>query len=69
MLFRKKMERSCTYCLHSARMEDGRFLCSKKGFREDDSGCFFFKYDPLKRVPGKMKAIDFSKYDDQDYTL
>ena len=54
MLFRKKMERSCTYCLHSARMEDGRFLCSKKGFREDDSGCFFFKYDPLKRVPGKM---------------
>ena len=69
MLFRKKIERSCAYCLHGAAMEDGRILCAKKGFLDEDTGCFRFKYDPLKRIPGKMKALDFSKYDNEDYSL
>lgn len=69
MLFRKKIQRSCIYCLHGARMEDGSILCAKKGFRENDTGCFRFRYDPLKRIPGKMKALDFSKYDQEDYSL
>ena len=69
MLFRKKIQRSCTYCVHGAQMEDGRILCSRKGFLAEDKACFFFKYDPLKRIPGKMKALDFSKYDQEDYSL
>lgn len=69
MLFRKKIERSCCYCLHGTRLEDGQVLCAKRGIRSDESGCFRFRYDPLKRIPGKMKALDFSKYDKEDYSL
>lgn len=69
MLFRKKMERSCSYCLYGTRLEDGNILCTKKGLRTEDGGCRKFKYDPCKRVPSKAKALDFSKYDDADFSL
>lgn len=69
MLFRKKIERSCSYCRHSVRLEDDRILCSKCGLRESEDGCHRFLYDPLKRIPHKMKALDFSKYDQEDYSL
>lgn len=69
MLFRKKIERSCAYCIHGAQLEDGLILCSKKGLKTIDSQCRKFKYDPCKRVPKKAKALDFSKYDNEDYSL
>ena len=69
MLFRKKIEKSCSYCLRGTRLEDGSILCTRKGLRQEDTGCFWFRYDPLKRIPGKMKALDFSKYDQEDYSL
>ena len=28
-----------------------------------------FRYDPLKRTPVKAKALDFSKYSEEDFTL
>ena len=49
MLFRKKMEPSCTYCRHGAHLEDGTILCAKKGFLEEDQPCFRFRYDPCKQ--------------------
>ncbi len=69
MLFRKKIERSCAYCLYGAHLEDGQILCSKKGMKTDEDKCWKFKYDPCKRVPKKAKALDFSKYDSEDYSL
>lgn len=69
MLFRKKIERSCAYCTHSAKLEDGMILCSKKGLKSEDSSCRRFRYDPCKRVPHKMKALDFSRYDQDNFTL
>lgn len=69
MLFRKKIERSCTYCLYGAHLEDGEILCSKKGMKTDQDKCWKFKYDPCKRVPTKAKAMDFSKYENEDYSL
>lgn len=69
MLFRKKIQRSCSYCTHGVRLEDGSILCSKKGLKSEDDKCFKFRYDPCKRIPLKVKALDFSRYDDQDYSL
>ena len=69
MLFRKKIERSCSYCQFAAILEDGQVLCSKKGIRKTEDKCRKFKYDPFKRIPLKAKAMDFSKYDQEDYTL
>ena len=69
MLFRKKIERSCAYCLYSAHLEDGQLLCSKKGVKTAEDKCWKFKYDPCKRIPLIAKALDFSKYDKEDFSL
>lgn len=69
MLFRKKIERSCSYCVFGAKLEDGQVLCSKKGVRTIEDRCRKFKYDPCKRIPSKAKALDFSRYEETDYSL
>ena len=66
MLFRKRIEKSCTYCVHSTALEDGQYLCAKKGILPGDGKCFRFRYDPCKRIPVKVKALDFSKSDQED---
>jgi len=69
MLFRKKIERACSYCQHGTEIEDGLILCSKKGLKTPEFQCRKFKYDPCKRIPQKARALDFSKYDEEDYSL
>lgn len=69
MLFRKKIERSCVYCAHGAKINHTQFVCAKRGLVQGDSGCRRFRYDPLKRVPPRRKAMDFSRYDDRDFSL
>ena len=69
MLFRKKIERSCTYCIYGTHLEGGNILCTKKGLRTLDDSCRKFRYDPCKRIPIKAKALDFSKYNDNDFSL
>lgn len=69
MLFRKKIEPACTYCIHSAKLDGEKILCAKKGVKNCDDKCFRFKYDPTKRVPLKAKALDFSKYTEEDFSL
>lgn len=69
MLFRKKIEKRCEYCRYSARLDEETVLCSRKGQRPAEGKCLRFRYDPLKRVPMKAKAMDFSKYDGEDFSL
>ena len=69
MLFRKKISRSCTYCQFGTALDSGEILCSKRGVRSGDEPCRSFRYDPGKRIPKKAKALDFSKYDGEDYSL
>ena len=69
MLFRKKIERSCTYCVYGTMLEEDQVLCSKKGLRSAEMPCRKFKYDPCKRIPAKAKAMDFEKYDEEDFSL
>jgi len=69
MLFRKKIERSCVYCLSGTPLENGQILCAKKGVRGPEETCRRFKYDPCKRIPPKAKALDFSKYENEDFSL
>ena len=69
MLFRKKIERACGYCTHGTKLEDGQILCVKKGIRLPEYKCRKFKYDPFKRIPVKPKALNFSKYDAEDFSL
>ena len=69
MLFRKKIEKACAYCTFGTALDDGQVLCMKKGFRNQDDKCRKFKYDPCKRIPPKAKAMDFSKYNEDDFSL
>lgn len=69
MLFRKKMQRACEYCACSTKVNDEQVLCVKKGIMPMDGKCMKFKYDPCKRVPVKPKSLDFSKYDEEDFSL
>lgn len=69
MLFRKKIERRCGYCIRGTKLDEDMVLCAKKGVRPESGKCFRFRYDPCKRVPVKAKALDFSKYDREDFSL
>ncbi|MBE6974954.1 MAG: hypothetical protein E7436_05640 [Ruminococcaceae bacterium] len=69
MLFRKKIEKSCSYCIYGTCLEGGAVLCSKKGFLPLPDKCSRFKYDATKRVPHKPKALDLSKYKGEDFAL
>ncbi len=69
MLFRKKMPQSCEYCIHGTKLEEDQILCVKRGVVFESEKCRKFKYDPCKRVPAKPKALDFSQYDDHDFSL
>lgn len=69
MLFRKKIERRCDYCLHCTKLNDEQVLCTKHGLMPITGKCRKFAYDPVKRVPGKAKALDFRKYDNEDFSL
>lgn len=69
MLFRKRIEKNCQYCAHGVQTADDRIVCSKKGFVDGEKPCRHFAYDPLKRVPTRQKALDFSKYEKEDFSL
>ena len=63
------MERSCVYCAYGTKLDDETILCTKRGVKSVMDKCFKFKYDPCKRVPLKAKALDFSKYEEEDFSL
>ncbi len=69
MLFRKKIDRSCSYCRRGTSMEDDQILCVKHGIVSASNSCRKFRYDPCKRIPPKIKALDFKKYQDVDFSL
>ena len=69
MLFRKKIEKACTYCVHGTQIDQEQVLCIKKGVVAMEGKCRKFTYDPCKRIPAKPKALDFDKYNEEDFSL
>lgn len=69
MLFRKDIERCCQHCTHSTEVDEDSIRCSKKGLMDRYAKCWQFRYDPCKRIPVKAKALDLSKFDEEDFSL
>ena len=69
MLFRKDIEPRCGYCKFAAPAEPGMVICRKRGIREESGACRRFHYNPLRRTPPRPVQLDFTKYDDRDYSL
>ena len=36
---------------------------------EEGYSCWRFRYDPFKRIPRKARALDFSMYSEEDFSL
>ncbi len=69
MLFRKKIDRYCAHCAFAGKVNEEQMICQKCGIVPAGHHCRRFRYDPLKRVPAKPKAQDFSQYNDKDFSL
>jgi len=69
MLFRKKITRSCSYCQHGTAMGENQILCYKQGVVSEYYSCRKFCYNPCKRIPPKIKALDTEKYENTDFSL
>ena len=69
MLFRKKIPHSCLYCSYSTKLNDSQMLCRKYGVVSMTYECRKFLYDPFKRIPQRTQELDFSKYDNDDFSL
>ena len=69
MLFRKKIQRSCSYCQYGTMLNEDEVLCAKRGVVASIKKCNKFSYEPYKRIPPKINPTDFSKYDNEDFTL
>ena len=69
MLFKKRIEKSCSYCAYSTKLNEEQALCIKRGVVSLFGKCRKFVYDPCKRIPAKPKALDFQKYDKEDFSL
>jgi hypothetical protein len=69
MLFRKRIKACCAYCSRGTRLSKDQILCIKRGVVSHSYACGKFIYDPCKRIPPRAKALNFSKYDQEDYSL
>ena len=69
MLFRKKITRSCSYCQFGTALDNDQILCMKQGTVSSFYSCKKFRYNPCKRIPPKMKALNLDKYKDTDFSL
>ena len=69
MLFRKKITRSCSYCQYGTSFGSDQILCAKRGVVSVLNSCRKFRYNPCKRIPSKVKALDLEKYQDVDFSL
>ena len=68
MLFRKKIDRFCSYCVYAGKLDDETYLCAKRGFVAACHHCRKFKYDPLKRVPPRPATLR-DQYTSEDFSL
>ena len=67
MLFRKKIDRYCTYCQFAGKIDDETMVCQFCGIVPSDHRCRRFRYDPLRRIPGRPAAPKHT-YDDADFS-
>ncbi len=69
MLFRKKIEPRCAYCSRAGRVDHEQMICSKKGVVAEGESCRHFHYDPLKRVPSRLKPRGIGEFKPEDFQL
>ena len=68
MLFRKKIDRYCSYSQFAGKIDGESMLCQFCGVVPSGQHCRRFRYDPLRRIPGRP-AVKKADNGDADYSL
>ncbi len=67
-LFSDDIPPACAYCKHGFTTWDGKtVLCKKNGVCNPGFSCRKYRYDPLKRIPKRPRALP--KFDRSDFEL
>ena len=67
-IFNKELPRSCKYCAFGKNsLFADEVLCIKRGVTNANDYCRHYKYDPLRRVPEKVKIAN--GYNPEDFSL
>ncbi len=67
-LFNKELPHSCKYCIHGKNsLFENEILCKKHGVTDPRDCCRSYKYDPIKRIPDRVKIAD--GYKPEDFSL
>lgn len=69
MLFRKKIDPSCSYCVHGQQISERDVACGKKGIMAVESSCRKFRYDPMKRVPSRPATLRTQGLKEEDFSI
>ena len=69
MLFRKKIDRYCSYCEYAGKIDEDTMICTHCGVVPSEHHCRRFRYDPLKRIPGRAKSVSVDDHEGQDFSL
>ncbi len=69
MLFRKKYQAHANTAPTASAWRGGQIVCVKRDFWRRLRLPPLPLFTPLKPVPPRRKAVDFSKYDQEDFSL
>lgn len=69
MLYRRKIEPSCSYCRHGITLGMEEVICRKRGIVSESSSCSAFYYEPTKRKPEYANITTSPKYSEGDFDI
>ena len=69
MLFRKKIDRYCTYCQFAGKIDDETMVCQFCGIVPSNHRCRRFRYDPLRREPPRPATLKTDTLQEKDFSL
>ena len=67
-VYNKNLPRFCEYCVHGKiSVFEKEIICSKHGITNLKDSCKSYRYDPLKRIPSRIKINN--DYNPEDFSL
>lgn len=69
MLFSKDIEKRCSICQYSKRINDDEAICDKHGIVSLGYKCRKFRYDATKRIPPEETLLEKDAFSEKDFSL
>ena len=69
MLFSKDIEKRCTICRYSKKINDDEAICPRHGIVSLGYKCRHFKYDATKRIPAEDNLLADNAFSESDFAI